>query len=162
MRKVMIIGRARHGKDSTAKLLEKHSLGRYEYKDVSLEYAKKFVFKAMPGLYATPQQCYDDRHNMRLKWAKIISEYLATPDDFKGVFGDINMLIGIRTKAQFDILKKLYKPVVIKVVRPGMEDIVDIFELADVKADYTIVCDNFDDLEPLAIEAFKRCGIIDA
>ena len=73
--KQLILGHGQHGKDTFAALLEKHH--GYTFQSSSLFACEKAVLPHMD--YETVEACYAARHNNRLKWKSLISEY-NTPD----------------------------------------------------------------------------------
>lgn len=75
--KILIIGYARHGKDSVCEILR----DRFGYRFVSSSYfaAEKVVFPALAEQYgyATVEEAYADRSNHRAEWFNLIAEYNA-------------------------------------------------------------------------------------
>lgn len=73
--KLLIIGHARHGKDTVAKLL-----GQYfglTYTDSSRAAAKIFIYDTLKDKYGYDSfsECYEDRVNHRAEWYNLIREY---------------------------------------------------------------------------------------
>lgn len=73
--KLLIIGHARHGKDSLAELLEKDF--NLKFKSSSQAAADIFIFDELKDKYGyeTPEQCFEDRVNHRAEWYEMICDY---------------------------------------------------------------------------------------
>jgi hypothetical protein len=73
--KLLIIGHARHGKDSLAELLEKDF--NLRFKSSSQAAADIFIFDELKDKYGyeTPEQCFEDRVNHRAEWYNMICDY---------------------------------------------------------------------------------------
>lgn len=110
----MIIGHGRHGKDTVAEILsEKANL---KFISSSLFMAERVVFpwfqKTSPrDAYKTVLECYDDRHNHRSIWYRLINDYNKKPTlDFarlgKAIFEDYDIYAGLRNTQEFQILKQ--------------------------------------------------------
>lgn len=73
--KILIIGSARHGKDSLAEILEEeYNLG---FKSSSQAAAEIFIYSVLKEVhkYKTPEECFEDRVNHRAEWHQLISDY---------------------------------------------------------------------------------------
>ena len=106
--KLMIIGYARHGKDTVCKLLVDH----FGLSFVSSSYfvAEKAVRPALAqnGLvYPDLQTCYDDRVNHRADWFNAIAEY--NKDDparlGRELFAEYDIYCGNRNVFEFEAMK---------------------------------------------------------
>jgi dephospho-CoA kinase len=73
--KFLIIGSARHGKDTVAELLNEEFGLKFESSSVSA--SKIFLYDALKDKYGykTPEECFEDRVNHRGEWKKMIYEY---------------------------------------------------------------------------------------
>lgn len=73
--KLLVIGYARHGKDTVCELLRDH----FHYKFVSSSFfaAEKVVYPVLQQKYGyqSLQECYDDRSNHRSEWFDLIAAY---------------------------------------------------------------------------------------
>ena len=73
--KLLVIGYARHGKDTVCELLCEH--GGLSFASSSEFVGRKAVLPALSSKYGyeTYQQCYEDRVNHRSEWYDLIREY---------------------------------------------------------------------------------------
>ncbi len=67
--KLLVLGYARHGKDSVCGLLGLPWISSSEFA------GRKVVWPRMQDRYETWEQCFEDRHNHRETWFQLISEY---------------------------------------------------------------------------------------
>jgi hypothetical protein len=74
--KLLIIGHARHGKDSMAEILQENF--GLKFKSSSEAAAEIFIYDVLKGKYSykTPQECFKDRVNHRAEWHQLICEYI--------------------------------------------------------------------------------------
>jgi len=75
MNKLLIIGHARHGKDTVAELLKEYY--GLKYQSSSYACAEIFIYDALKDKYGYQsfQECFDDRVNHRAEWYEMIKEY---------------------------------------------------------------------------------------
>lgn len=125
---ILIIGHARHGKDTAAELLAGH-LG-LSLKSSSLFMCERVIFPLLkewhdgdhrshpirlfmdtenraPPWYATAEDCFNDRANYRALWFNII-RYVNTPDASalgSMIWADHDIYVGLRSKAEFHALR---------------------------------------------------------
>lgn len=105
--KLMVIGHARHGKDSVCEFMVKHY--NLSYESSSHFAARKFLFDAMKGTlgYKTVEECVADRVNHRTIWYNMISDY--NFDDAarlgKELFAENDIYCGLRHKREFHSMK---------------------------------------------------------
>lgn len=99
-RKLLIIGNARHGKDSLAELLsEEFGL---KFKSSSQAAADIFIFDELKEKYnyETSEQCFEDRVNHRPEWYQMICDY--NKDDLaklaKGILSITDCYVGMRDR----------------------------------------------------------------
>lgn len=73
--KILIIGHARHGKDTAAEILEKER--GFKFKSSSEAAAEIFIYDLLKEKYnyKSFKECYDDRINHRAEWYNLICEY---------------------------------------------------------------------------------------
>jgi hypothetical protein len=108
--RLMILGMGRHGKDTTAEYL-RDEYG-FSHISCSLFVMEKAVLpaarrsKSMPD-YATPEECYNDRHNHREFWFKAISKYNSRNKARLGteLFKTFDMCVGLRCRKEFEALR---------------------------------------------------------
>ena len=77
MKKLLILGHKRHGKDTFAQFIKDHMGGDFKFESSSMFCAEHFIFDALKEKYgyATVQDCFNDRGNHRAEWYDLISEY---------------------------------------------------------------------------------------
>ena len=102
--KLLIIGHARHGKDSFAELLrDNFGLG---FVSSSQAASDIFIFDRLKEQYGytTPEQCFEDRVNHRAEWYDLICDY--NKEDrarlAKGILERADCYVGMRDKGEID------------------------------------------------------------
>jgi dephospho-CoA kinase len=106
--KLMILGYARHGKDTVAEILSQafgltmvsssHAAG----KKIMLPY-----FQSVGIHYRDFEECYQDRVNHRQEWYEQIAAY-NTPDKARlarEIYAESDIYVGIRSREEFDAAK---------------------------------------------------------
>jgi thymidylate synthase (FAD) len=78
--KLLIIGHARHGKDTVAELIKQRMGLRFESSSYVL--AEEVVYPTMKEKYSSWQECFEDRANHRVHWHNVLKQY-NTPDPTK-------------------------------------------------------------------------------
>ena len=75
MKKLLIIGHARHGKDTVAEFLKE--LFGYTFKSSSVAASEIFLYDSLKAKYdyMDPIQCFEDRVNHRQEWHNLICDY---------------------------------------------------------------------------------------
>jgi hypothetical protein len=75
MRKFLIIGHARHGKDTVAQIMQ--DMYGYKFESSSVAAARIFLFDKLKAKYGYESflDCYEDRVNRRAEWHDEICEY---------------------------------------------------------------------------------------
>lgn len=103
--KLMILGYARHGKDTVAEILQ-NSLG-LKFMSSSFAAAEKVLipyFKTIGVSYKSLDECYADRVNHRAEWYEQIKAY-NTPDKARlarEIYADNDVYVGIRSAEEFE------------------------------------------------------------
>ena len=102
--KLLIIGSARHGKDSMAEILqEEHGL---KFQSSSQSAADIFLYDALKEKYGykTPEECFEDRVNHRAEWKQMICDY--NKDDgarlAKGILERSDCYVGMRDREEIN------------------------------------------------------------
>lgn len=106
--KLLIIGYARHGKDTVCEILRE----KYDYKYVSSSVfcAKMFIYEKLSPLYGykTIEECYEDRVNHRSEWYDLISNYCMDDPAILGkqIFSEHDIYCGLRNIREYDEMRK--------------------------------------------------------
>lgn len=103
--KLMILGYARHGKDTVAEIFAK----TYGMKFISSSYAaaEKIMvpyFRSKGIEYESLEECYADRVNHRSEWFEQIKAY-NSPDQARlarEIYSEADIYVGIRSSQEFD------------------------------------------------------------
>lgn len=96
--KLLIVGSARHGKDTLAELLNEEF--GYTFESSSQSAANIFLYDALKDKYGykNPEECFEDRVNHREEWYLAICEY--NKDDrarlAKGILERSDCYVGMR------------------------------------------------------------------
>lgn len=96
--KLLIIGHARHGKDSMAEILQENF--GLKFKSSSEAASEIFIYDELKEKYnyKTPTECFEDRVNHRAEWHQLICEY--NVDDkaklAKGILKYADCYVGMR------------------------------------------------------------------
>ena len=107
--KLMILGYARHGKDTVADILvndfglRKEDSSQFAGKQIMMPY---FARKGID--FASWDECYADRVNHRQEWFEQIKAY-NTPDEARlarEIYAVSDIYVGIRRKEEFQAIKK--------------------------------------------------------
>jgi hypothetical protein len=98
--RLMVIGHARHGKDTACEIL--HTTFGFTFANSSLFVAERAVMPYMASVrgirYASPEKCYADRHAYRADWFNAISRF-NIPDRARlsrEIFAQHDIYCGIR------------------------------------------------------------------
>jgi hypothetical protein len=119
--KLLIIGHARHGKDTVGEMLQKNF--GLTFKSSSLAASEIFIYDTLKEKYgySTPEECFEDRVNYRAEWYDLICDYNSVDKAklAKDILVDCNMYIGMRDFAEiqkckedgiFDFIIGVYNP----------------------------------------------------
>jgi hypothetical protein len=105
--KLLVIGHARHGKDTVCDILREHF--GYSFRSSSDFCAERFIYSALKDKYGytSYQQCFDDRHNHRAEWFSMIHDYCR--DDYarlgREIFAENTVYCGLRNKSEFHAMR---------------------------------------------------------
>ena len=102
--KLLILGHARHGKDTFAELLAEQF--DFKFKSSSVAASEIFLYDALKDKYGykTPQECFEDRVNHRQEWHELICDY--NKDDkarlAKEILKEADCYVGMRSGVEID------------------------------------------------------------
>lgn len=108
--KVLILGHARHGKDTVAELLHKHAGLHFVSSSEAAGRAAVWPVLGPRYGYATFQDCFDDRAAHRQEWFELISAY-NTPDKARltrEILATNDAYVGLRAADEFDAAHALF------------------------------------------------------
>lgn len=107
--KLMILGYARHGKDTVAEILrEEHGVQFVSSSFAAAEKVMMPYFKSKGIEYASLDECYADRVNHRQEWFEQIAAY-SSPDKARlarEIYAVSDAYVGIRAVEEFNAVKK--------------------------------------------------------
>lgn len=149
--KILVMGHARHGKDTFCEMLNDLGIPFESATNISLEHA---IWPMLNKFYDSKESCFQDRVNHRPLWFTLIS-YYNTPDKSKlckKVLENGDIYCGMRKRDEFESCKHLFS----HIVWVGAEDRLppeseESFELNI--DDATVVVDNNGSLEDLCQQA---------
>lgn len=112
--KVLILGYARHGKDTVAELMrDKHG---YTFQSSSLFAAEHVVRPALAAVgvtYPTLEACYADRVNRRAFWYEAIAAYNDPPEKLAtSILRTACMYVGMRSAREYAAARHLFDVIV--------------------------------------------------
>ena len=105
--KLLVIGNARHGKDTVCEILQEKF--DYKFRSSSDFCAEKFIYNELKNKYGYKNydECFRDRHNHRVEWYNMIHDYCK--DDFarlgREIFAENNIYCGLRNKSEFHAMR---------------------------------------------------------
>jgi len=114
-KKLLILGHARHAKDTFAEILNKEF--GLKYQSSSQASADIFLYNALKDKYGykTPKECFEDRVNHRAEWKQMICDY--NKDDraklAKEILKNSDCYVGMRDREEID-----------ECIRQGLFDII--------------------------------------
>ena len=101
---LLIIGHARHGKDTLAEIFNENF--GYTFESSSQSAANIFLYDLLKDKYGykTPEECFEDRVNHRQEWYEAICEY--NKDDraklAKGILQRSDCYVGMRDRNEIE------------------------------------------------------------
>lgn len=105
--KLMIMGHARHGKDTVCEIL-RDDYG-FTFESSSMAAARHAIYPVLKDLlgYQTIEECYNDRHNHRALWFELIKAYNHHDGARLGraIFAEHDIYCGIRNYLEFEAIK---------------------------------------------------------
>lgn len=107
-KKILILGHARHGKDTFAEILRDHF--GLKFKSSSVAASEIFLYDTLKDKYGyeTPEECFEDRVNHRQEWHELIVDY--NKDDrarlAKDILKDADCYVGMRSGLEIEECKK--------------------------------------------------------
>lgn len=96
--KILVIGSARHGKDTVAEMINKNF--GLTFTSSSMAASEIFLYGALKNKYGyeSPQECFEDRINHRAEWYDLIVKYNKKDRSrlAKGILEKSNIYVGMR------------------------------------------------------------------
>ena len=161
MKKLLIIGSARHGKDTTAEFLK--DLYGYDFKSSSQAAADIFLYDLLKDKYGykTSEECFEDRVNRRAEWYDAICEYNREDKArlAKEILKTSNVYVGMRDPDEieecikqglFDFIIGVYNPRIPEEDKSSFR--INIWEKSDVVLPNA---GTLDDLKKKVIKLFE-------
>lgn len=110
MKKLLILGHARHGKDTVAELMrDRHGVS---FRGSSLFLTESCVrpHLATKGIhYGSTEECYADRVNHRSAWRHAIVEYNSNPQRLaREILAEADAYVGMRSAREYAATKDLF------------------------------------------------------
>lgn len=120
-KRILIIGHARHGKDTAAEILKE--LYDYTFESSSVAAARIFLYEKLKSKYGYGNfyECFEDRHNRRAEWhdeicaynardkARLARDILQTSDMYVGMRSDAEVIECI-AQGLFNLIIGIYDP----------------------------------------------------
>lgn len=108
MKKLLIIGHARHGKDTVAEIIFSHF--GYTFKASSVAASEIFLYEKLKDKYGykTPEECFIDRINHRTEWHDLICEFNLVDKSAlaKRIMHNSDIYVGMRSDEEVQECKK--------------------------------------------------------
>lgn len=112
--KILILGSARHGKDTLAELL--NQFYGMSFKSSSEMANELFIYDKLKDKfgYSSPEECFLDRINHRQEWYLLICEYNKNDRSrlTKDIIKDYDCYVGMRDLDEFQASKDLFDLIV--------------------------------------------------
>ena len=163
MNKVLIIGNARHGKDSCAEMLNAEF--GMTFVSSSQAAANIFIYDELKEKYgySTAEDCFEDRVNHRAEWYELICDY--NKDDkarlAKGILALNGCYVGMRDRAEIEeCLKQGLFNLIIWVDASGRLPSEDASSFNIDKSCADIIIENNDDYESFKTKVSRVGKII--
>jgi len=105
--KLLVIGHARHGKDTVCEIL-RDNYG-FSFESSSKFCSKRFLFDKLKDKYgyASEDECYTDRHNHRAEWYNEICAYNIPDASRLGaeIFQEHDIYCGLRNRKEYHAMR---------------------------------------------------------
>lgn len=102
--KVLILGHARHGKDTCAEILQEHF--EFTFQSSSVAASEIFIYGTLKEKYGyeTAQECFEDRVNHRAEWHDMICKYNEMDKALlaKDILAHNDCYVGMRSGLEID------------------------------------------------------------
>jgi dephospho-CoA kinase len=102
--KLLVVGAARHGKDTFAEILSQEFGMTFE--SSSQAASDIFIYESLKGKYKykTPEECFEDRMNHRQEWYELICEYNKYDKArlAKGILERTDCYVGMRDSSEIE------------------------------------------------------------
>jgi len=143
--KLLIIGHARHAKDTMAEILQEEFGLRF--KSSSEAAAEIFIYDLLSQKYGytTPFECFEDRVNHRAEWHQLICDYNIQDKArlAKGILNQADCYIGMRDSKEIkECIKQELFDLIIWVDASERLPLEDVSSFNITKADADIIIDN--------------------
>ena len=112
--KILIVGYARHGKDTAAEIISKHT--GLTFITSSLFACKKIIFPALGPKYGytTEEECFEDRVNHREEWYDLICQY-NSPNKSRlceEILAEYDIYVGMRSEHEYRASAHLFDKII--------------------------------------------------
>jgi dephospho-CoA kinase len=101
---ILIIGHARHGKDTVAEMIS--NITGYKFESSSMAAARIFIFDFLKEKYGYKNfsECFEDRVNRRKEWHDLICEFNNEDKSSlaKEIMKESNIYVGMRSDQECD------------------------------------------------------------
>ena len=105
--KLLVIGHARHGKDTVCEILRDHY--GYSFESSSRFCSRLFIYDQLKDKYGytCEEECYADRHNHRQEWYEAICAYNVPDAGLLGreIFAAHDIYCGLRNKREYHAMR---------------------------------------------------------
>lgn len=113
--KLLIVGHARHGKDTVTEFLS--DALNLNFKGSSIICCESFIYDTLKDKYSYKSiiECYQDRVNHREEWHHLIADFCSQEKTALGdlIYKDYDIYCGVRASDECEAIIKKYNPIVI-------------------------------------------------
>jgi hypothetical protein len=147
---LLLVGHARHGKDSLAEILQEHF--GLKFKSSSEAAAEIFIYDELKDKYGykTPFECFEDRVNHRSEWYDLICGYNSVDKAklAKGILEYADCYVGMRDSGEIkECIKQKLFDLIIWVDASDRLPLEDTTSFNITKSDADIIIENNDSFE---------------
>lgn len=138
---ILIIGHARHGKDTVAEIIREETGLRFESSSVAA--SRIFLYDLLKDKYGyqSPEECFDDRVNRRKEWHDLICEFNKQDKAAlaKEILKELDIYVGMRSNEEcekcirqgiFSMVIGVFDPR--KPLEPKSSFDIDLWEKSDI------------------------------